>query len=74
MCADVPRRLRRRTAQDDLQSVGSYFLNQEDAAGTRNQLIDSNGKVCSQAPEAGTTAAIADIITIWSVKLAETCP
>ncbi len=61
-------------AQDDLQSVGSYVMNQEDATGTRNQLIDANWKVCSQAPAAGTTANIADIITLWSVKLAETCP
>jgi hypothetical protein len=63
------------TAQDRLQSLGSYVMDQQDAGGlNRLQLIDSNWKVCSQKPKAGARVAEADIVTLASVKLEESCP
>lgn len=63
------------TAQDTLQSLGSYALDQEDASGLdRFQINDSNWKVCRQDPVAGTQPNVDDVVTLWSVKLAETCP
>jgi hypothetical protein len=62
------------TAQDTLQSLGSYALNQEDASGLgRFQINDSNWKVCRQDPAAGSHPNVDDVITLWSVKLAESC-
>ncbi|MGH8825174.1 MAG: hypothetical protein ACRDVN_11940 [Jiangellaceae bacterium] len=38
-------------AQDTLQALGSYLLDQEDASGLdRLQIIDSNWQVCAQEP------------------------
>ena len=62
-------------AQDNLQSLGSYLMNQEDASGDgRLQVNDSNWHVCSQKPVAGVRVNPADIITLWVVKLDEVCP
>ncbi|NHA66847.1 PASTA domain-containing protein [Phycicoccus flavus] len=62
-------------AQDILQSKDSYLLDQEDAAGLdRIQVLDSNWKVCSQDPKAGTKVSIDALITLSSVKLDEGCP
>lgn len=61
-------------AQDDLQSMGSYFMDQEDALYTRLQVNDSNWKVCSQDPAAGTATELSSTITLRTVKLSETCP
>jgi hypothetical protein len=62
-------------AQDILQSYGSFFLSQEDASGAgRSQLIDSNWYVCTQSPQAGAVVSIAEFVTLWSVKLSESCP
>ena len=62
-------------AQDTLQSVGSYVLDQEDASGLgRIQVNDSNWKVCSQRPKAGASVPIETVVLLTSVKLAEECP
>jgi len=62
-------------AQDQLQSLGSFVLNQEDASGQgRHQLIDSNWKVCSQDPAAGSLISVTSIVTLRAVKNEETCP
>ena len=62
-------------AQDTLQALGSYVMDQEDASGLdRFQIDDSNWQVCSQSPVAGTTIPIDDTVTLWSVKLGEACP
>jgi len=61
-------------AQDLLQSMGSYLMDQVDATGYgRMQLLDSNWKVCSQNPSAGATVSIAQIVTLSAVKLSESC-
>ncbi len=62
-------------AQDTLQSLGSYVLDQEDASGLeRFQVNDSNWKVCSQKPKAGARVPIETVVLLNSVKLAEDCP
>ena len=62
-------------AQDQLQSLGSFVLNQEDASGQgRHQLIDSNWKVCSQDPAAGSLISVTSSVTLRAVKNEETCP
>jgi hypothetical protein len=62
-------------AQDTLQSLGSYVLDQEDASGLeRFQVNDSNWKVCSQKPKAGASVRIEAVVLLSSVKLAEDCP
>ena len=61
-------------AQDLLQSKGSYLVDQEDFKGLgRFQLIDSNWKVCSQAPAAGKKVLTSTLVTLSSVKLSERC-
>lgn len=61
-------------AQDLLQSKGSYLVDQEDFKGLgRFQLIDSNWKVCSQAPAAGKRVLTSTLVTLSSVKLSERC-
>jgi len=63
-----------RDAQDTLQSLNSYFINQEDARGfDRIQLLDFAWHVCAQEPAAGTVIDIAYITTLSSVKLEEVC-
>jgi hypothetical protein len=63
------------TAQDRLQSLGSYVMDQQDAGGLeRLQMLDSNWKVCSQKPSPGAKIATSDLVTLASVKLEETCP
>jgi hypothetical protein len=63
------------TAQDTLQSFGSYLLGQIDATGAhRSQLVDKDWKVCSQTPKPGTKIAIIALVTLRSVKLSEKCP
>lgn len=62
------------TAQDTLQSLDSWFLDQEDASGLgRMQMVDSNWQVCQQDPAAGTVVPISTVVTLWSVKLDEAC-
>ena len=62
-------------AQDLLQSLGSYIMDQTDAAGLeRWQIIDSNWKVCRQSPVAGKIVSQSITVTLASVKLAESCP
>lgn len=62
-------------AQDLLQSLGSYLMDQTDAAGLeRWQIIDSNWKVCKQSPAAGKIVPQSITVTLASVKLAERCP
>ncbi len=61
-------------AQDDLQAMGSYFMDQEDALFTRLQVNDSNWKVCAQDPAPGTATETSSTIVLRVVKLSETCP
>ncbi|MDR2896456.1 MAG: PASTA domain-containing protein [Propionibacteriaceae bacterium] len=62
------------TAQDQLQGLGLFVLDQEDASGqNRMQLDDSNWTVCRQEPAAGDEVALTDEITLWSVKIGENC-
>lgn len=62
------------TAQNKLQSLGSFLLDQEDAKGLgRMQILDRKWKVCRQDPKAGTKVSIAEIVTLWSVKTSESC-
>lgn len=62
-------------AQDTLQNLGSYLLDQEDALGlSRLQVNDSNWKVCSQTPKAGTKVPVETVVLLSSVKLTESCP
>lgn len=62
-------------AQDKLQSLDSFVMDQEDASGLdRWQIDDSNWKVCSQKPKAGKVVPISTIVTARAVKLKERCP
>ena len=62
-------------AQDKLQVLGSYVMDQEDAAGlNRIQANDSNWQVCAQKPAPGKTVPVETVVLLTSVKLAEQCP
>lgn len=62
-------------AQDKLQKLGSYVMDQQDALGLdRVQVLDSNWQVCSQKPAPGKTVAADTVITLAAVKLSENCP
>jgi hypothetical protein len=62
-------------AQDRLQSLGSYVLDQEDASGLdRFQVLDANWKVCAQTPAAGTRTPTSAAVLLEAVKLHESCP
>lgn len=62
-------------AQDTLQALDSYVLDQADASGLgRFQMNDSNWTVCAQDPASGAVVPISTIVTLASVKLDETCP
>lgn len=62
-------------AQDKLQSLGSWVMDQQDASGLdRFQIIDSNWKVCSQKPKAGKVVPIDTMVVLKAVKLDEKCP
>jgi hypothetical protein len=61
-------------AQDKLQGIGLFVLDQEDATGQgRLQINDDNWTVCRQQPPAGDTVNPTDQITVWSVKDGELC-
>jgi PASTA domain len=62
-------------AQDKLQKLGSFVLDQQDAAGLdRIQVVDSNWQVCSQKPAPGKTVSADTLVVLASVKLSEDCP
>jgi hypothetical protein len=62
-------------AQDKLQSLGSYLMDQQDASGRhRIQVLDSDWKVCTQEPAAGRTVLATTVVRLASVKLNERCP
>jgi hypothetical protein len=62
-------------AQDKLQALGSYFVDQEDASGLgRLQVNDSNWKVCKQSPAPGRKTPTETIVILSAVKLSEQCP
>ncbi len=62
------------SAQNKLQSLGSFLLDQEDYKGLgRMQILDRKWKVCKQDPKPGAKALLTDIVTLWSVKLTESC-
>jgi hypothetical protein len=61
-------------AQDSLQALGSYLMDQTDASGAgRAQLVDSNWKVCTQEPVAGTEVAVDAMVKLGAVKTDESC-
>ena len=63
------------TAQDELQSLGSYVLRQDDATGMeRFQVLDSNWKVCSQKPAPKKKVSVDKLVVLKAVKLDEDCP
>ena len=62
------------TAQNKLQSLGSFLLDQEDATGQgRMQILDRKWKVCRQDPKPGAKVSITEFVTLWSVKTSESC-
>lgn len=66
-------------AQDEVQSLGVFFSVSHDVLGARGQFIDSNWKVCTQTPAAGTPikGSAADhegTFDFGAVKLTEACP
>ena len=62
-------------AQDTLQALGSYLVDQQDASGLgRVQLVDSNWQVCSQEPAAGKKVPVDTLVVLSAVKLTESCP
>lgn len=61
-------------AQDSLQALGSYAMDQTDASGQgRSQIDDSNWQVCTQEPAAGTEVPVEATVTLGSVKNDESC-
>jgi hypothetical protein len=62
-------------SQDQLQSLGSYLLHEEDASGAgRYTLLDRDWRVCSQVPKPGVKVSRARIVVLRAVKLSEKCP
>lgn len=66
-------------AQNAVQRLGIFFSVSHDLLGTRNQVLDSNWKVCSQTPAPGTriageTSAFEGTFDFGVVKLTEDCP
>ena len=62
-------------AQDQLQALGSFLMDQEDATDQgRTQINDSNWTVCTQDPAPGTVHSKLAIVTLYSVKKDEACP
>ncbi|MDN4479685.1 Ltp family lipoprotein [Demequina muriae] len=62
-------------AQDSLQALGSYLVDQEDASGEgRLQLVDSNWTVCTQEPAAGAEVPVEARVLLAAVKDDEPCP
>jgi hypothetical protein len=65
-------------AQDQLQALTGdavVFTSSHDATGqNRNQILDSNWKVCSQNVKPGAPVSPGVRIDFGAVKLAESCP
>lgn len=62
-------------AQDLLQTMDSYLMDQQDATGLERLAIDdSNWTVCAQDPAPGAVVPISTVVTLAAVKLDETCP
>ena|SRR6266540_6101815 len=65
-------------AQDQIQALTGnaiFITTSHDATGkNRNQVLDSNWKVCSQNIAAGTPITTGTKIDFGAVKLAESCP
>ncbi len=62
-------------AQDLLQTLDSYLMDQVDATGLERFAInDSNWTVCAQDPAPGTVVPISTVVTLSAVKLDEACP
>lgn len=62
-------------AQDELQSLGSLLMDQQDASGEgRMQVNDSNWTVCTQAPLPGVDAPVTTVVVLSVVKTDEVCP
>lgn len=59
-------------AQDDLQALGLYMLEEKDATGQgRMLLLDRNWVVVRQSPKAGTKVTTNTVITLYSKKIGE---
>jgi hypothetical protein len=64
------------TAQNTVQTYGVFFSKSHDLLGSRNQLVDSNWKVCDQNIPAGqqVTGNAEGLIDFGVVKREESCP
>jgi hypothetical protein len=62
-------------AQDVLQGLNSYELEQKDATGRgRNPVRDTTWRVCGQSPAPGRSVPIQTVVRLSAVKDGETCP
>jgi hypothetical protein len=62
-------------AQDLLQTLDSYVMDQVDATGLERFAVnDSNWRVCSQDPAPGAVVPVSAVVTLAAVKLDEACP
>lgn len=62
-------------AQDLLQTLDSYLMDQVDATGLERFAVDdSNWTVCAQDPAPGAVVPISTVVTLSAVKLDEACP
>jgi hypothetical protein len=65
-------------AQDQMQKLTGdpvFITKSHDATGKkRNQVVDSNWKVCSQNITAGSQISVRSTIDFGAVKIEETCP
>ncbi|WP_336724769.1 PASTA domain-containing protein [Cellulosimicrobium cellulans] len=62
-------------AQDLLQTLDSYVMDQVDATGLERFAVnDSNWTVCAQDPAPGAVVPISTVVTLSAVKLDEACP
>jgi len=62
-------------AQNLLQKLGSYAMDQQDATGKgRNQVWDRNWKVCTQEPAVEAVIPVDTVVVLGAVKLKERCP
>lgn len=63
-------------AQDTLQALDSYLLNEQDATGRgRSQILDRDWRVCTQIPKPGTKqVSVIRVVVLGAVKLSERCP
>ncbi|GEK20375.1 hypothetical protein [Cellulomonas xylanilytica] len=61
--------------QDILREAGASLLDHTDASGLeRDQVNDSNWRICTQDPAAGVLVPVETRVTLAAVKVEEICP